>query len=188
MLEDTTREQEAIATRAIARADETFDLSLAQSVPGDMSGNTWALVANGTGQVVAAGKLIVGFVDMNRKPVGCPGANDLLILTAHDIRNRSLAIAETITKMDQPLVEVPMDLPPGSSDDPNNPLTRLRESVNNCMHLLESEPTSEIGASALTLVWAQDWLIHLDWVINRIEYIAAKAQSQPVPATPAPAT
>ncbi|MGV1036416.1 MAG: FUSC family protein [Candidatus Nanopelagicales bacterium] len=181
----------AAAYRAAALSDETFDLALAQQGPEKLHANTWAAIANSANQLRTSSELIVFLAEVDRSPVGCPTAADAMLACAHLVQARLNSAVDRLVSTDYDssgsLYAEP-GFGEGSDTDLTrigDPFVRLREVTAACMAEWAdrgtvggdaAEATGDradgeggLGAAAISLVWAEDWILHLGWVAHRAE-------------------
>ncbi|MGB2738754.1 MAG: FUSC family protein [Candidatus Nanopelagicales bacterium] len=199
----------AAAYRAAALADETFDLALAQQGPEKLHANTWAAIANSANQLRTSSELIVFLAEADRSPIGCPAAADAMLTCAHLVQARLNSAIDRLAATDHDSTRS-ATVEPTSNEDSGTELTtmgdpflRLREATAACMadwadrrnvggdssesvaSPAGSSGRDGLGAAAISLVWAEDWILHLSWVADRADEIIDKrmADTMLVPTT-----
>ncbi len=177
------------ASVSLQNANETFDLTMSQGGPRTVYAETWSCVANAAGQTMTASRLVAFIGRSGRAPVGCPGAADSLIACAHAVQAQLNAAVERLGTLAAPQAMSAADEARFSAPDVSamgDPFPRLRACVNGCLHRWQTvapTETEHLGGSALSLIWAQDWLLHLTWMAGRTAQVCATGVTNPELAT-----
>lgn len=169
------------ADAAVSTAYETFDLSVAQGRSMTTFGPTWSFVANAAGHIASSADLVVYLASLGRMPATCPEAGDLLLVCSHAVAaNANSAVEQLAERITDSQTQEFCNTQAFSSDrfDQHNvaglgdSFRRLEDRVDACLAYWETKPADladqDLDRQALTLVWGQEWLIHLMWVANRI--------------------
>lgn len=165
------------ATRDVGIAQETFDLALAQPGPAAVPMDAWAAVANSASRLMGSADVVVYMAQANLTPSLCPGVNDTMIAAAHHVRARFNAAIDRVDRLARAVElvdEVPSPDPAAATLD-DDPVSRLNRKVRDCLRGFSGVTEAGLGHEALTLVWAQEWLQHLDWLSRRLEKRLATA-------------
>lgn len=201
----------AAAYRASALSDETFDLALAQQGPEKLHPNTWAAVANAANQLRTSSELIVFLAEVDKSPVGCPAAADAMLACAHLVQAHLNSAVDRLVSTDYDSNGSLYTEPGfGESSDAalsriGDPYVRLRDATIACMAGWADRGTvgadaargsgldvgpdapervgEELGDAAISLVWAEDWILHLGWVSHRAERLVDEQLAGGTPAT-----
>lgn len=161
------------ASQALEVAHETFDLAICQSGPAPMYAQTWSAMGNAADQLVAGAQLIGMLAHFEDAPIDDPLVAALMTSSVHSIQT---SLNMTVDKLAY-LGATPDT--PGTQDDPptdsvekfmGNPFPLLREAVTSCLSSWNGRsPSSDrsLGEVATSLIWAQEWLIYLNWLAYR---------------------
>ena len=174
------------AGHALARANETFDLAIAQGGAASLYTQTWSAIANAAGQFVGSADLILFLGRNGQSPVGCPGAGDLLLSCARHVQGVMNSAVQGLDKLG--------GVTPAPEDSPRpeelvhglmgNPFPRLKEAIASCLQSWRGQtpvPDHSLGEAAISLIWAQDWLIYHHWVAHRIGELVTSEIPAPLP-------
>ncbi len=183
------------ADSAVSTAYETFDLSVAQGRSMTTYGPTWSFVANAAGHIASSADLILYLAQLGRVPAACPDAGDLLLACSHVVAaNANSAVEQLAERISDSQAQEFCNTQAFSPDrfDQHNvaglgdSFQRLEDRVDACLSYWETRPAEladqDLDRQALTLVWAEEWLIHLMWVSNRIREAFPKSEQPPSPA------
>ncbi len=186
---DTAVHQAALrANAAVSTAYETFDMTIAQGRTQESYGVTWSFVANAAGHITASADLVVHLSTIGRAPTACPDSGALLVACAHTVAASSNAAVDAMTqqfsnKETQDFCNAqaftPQRFGKHQVDGLGDAFGQLEERVDACLAYWQTKPKElagmQLGQQALALVWAEQWLIHLMWVSNRIQKAAELA-------------
>lgn len=171
------------ASSALNTSYEAFDLSLSQPGPKAINTQAWAILGSGATQVLAGANRVVALARAGYQPSGCPDAADTLIATAHHVRAQLDYTIDRLASLEEDLIEV-ADPSTDRSGAPtresalDDPVLRLRHRVRTCLESWQHVTDRDVGHDALALVWAQDWLVHLDWVAHGADTVFVTRNSE----------
>ncbi|MFT6563912.1 MAG: putative membrane protein YccC [Actinomycetes bacterium] len=178
---------------------ETFDLTLSQSRSDPAQVAAWSFIVNANGHILTGAELVTWISQSGRAPVGFPDYNQRLMTAAHAVKGRIDISVDTLDRtFDTNRAAATMSndslmtgLPGDSAVVPGDPLHSLDQCVNSCLRQLEGQKSSaefSTGANAISMIWAQDWLIHLNWVSDQVSLVTRRtaAQTSTGPTTPPP--
>lgn len=174
------------AYKAVHNADETYDLAIAQGGPATINSSAWSCVSSSASAVLASAQLVTFMARIGLVPVGCPSAGDIMISCAHHVQARlndavrNLNTQSSPDRDDETSQIVNADISPVAFErTADDPFPRLRASITGCMASWEGkapDPNVNVGASALLLVWAEDWLVQINWVAERTAAVGGAQQ------------
>ncbi|NQU37123.1 MAG: FUSC family protein [Actinobacteria bacterium] len=185
----TTAEFDAAHTRAATAgttAYETFDQTLSQARSNPAQIAAWAFMVNASGHIRASADLIAWIDRSGRSPRGCPAYNASLLAAAEFVRARIDTSTEMLGQAfdtDRASAVLADDALMHESTGqlaavPGDPFGALDESVKVCLAGFEGDQADrgiDPGANAISTVWAQDWLIHLNWVADQVALVTRRA-------------
>ena len=183
LLQGPLAQDRVVAARAAAMqsldvADETFDLAMSQSGAAPLYTQAWSATANAAGEIVACADLVRLLAVNGHQPAGCPAVGDLMISSAHYVQTQMNAAVSHATYLQTvaPTEYADADLPQTLVDTSpfGNPLPRLQQAVTDCLTSWNGQspiPDRSSGDLATSTIWAQDWLVYMSWLAQRIARI-----------------
>lgn len=183
--ENEVRRAAERANAAVSTAYETFDLTIAQGRTQESLGAAWSFVANAAGHITASADLVAYLAGVDRAPTACPDSGVLLLRCAHVVATSADSAMDVMagrinntdtqefcdTQAFNPERFTKLDVA-----DPDGSFALLGERIDACLAFWQTNPAElahlSLGQQALTLVWAEEWLIHLMWVSTRIKAAA----------------
>lgn len=174
------------AARAGTTAYETFDLTLSQARSSPAQIAAWSFMVNASGHIRTSADLIAWIGRSGRSPQGFPAYDARLQESAQFVKARidtSIAMLgrsfdterASATLADEALMSESTGQLPAI---PGDPFDALDECVRVCLEQSEGDqPDRGIspGSNAISLIWAQDWLIHLNWVADQVSLVTRRA-------------
>jgi uncharacterized membrane protein YccC len=184
------------ADAAVGNAYESFDLAIAQRGNSESLGPTWSFVANAAGHIAACADLVVFLSTVSTTPSTNSDAGKLLVACAKLVQSSADTATDRLcpTLTDKQTQDYcnQQAFTPEQFDQPEvsglgHAFAELESQVDTCLADWQDTATSpandSVGQQALSLVWAEEWLIHLMWVTSRIE-AATSAKPGSAPLTP----
>ncbi len=188
----------ARAAKAGTAVYETFDLTLSQSRSDPAQIAAWSFMVNATGHIMTSADLITWMSRSGRTPRGFDMYGERLMESVRFIRGRiEQSVTELGTAFDTGRASATMADDALMSDStgeftaiPGDPFDALNECVSQCLLALQNDPDPDhrAGTNAISIIWAQDWLIHLNWVADQVSLVTRRATAAAAPATTEPAT
>lgn len=173
------------ANAAVATAYETFDMTIAQGRTQESCGATWSFVANAAGHITASADLVVYLASIGRVPTACPDSGTLLLACSHQVATNANAAVDAMTEQFSSKDTQDFCSTQAFSTDRfeqhevdilGDSFSQLEDRVDACLAYWQTKPAAlahlALGQQALSLVWAEEWLIHLMWVSTRIRAAA----------------
>lgn len=171
----------AAAQVAVSTANETFDMTIAQGRTQKPVGATWSFVANASSHITASANLVLYLASIGRIPTACPDSGALLVHCAHQVAANANAAAQEVTG--RITTQHPQHVVSTQAFDPDRVDTRRMENldasfhdldarIDACLAYWQTKPDElrdiQFGEQALSIIWAEQWLLHLMWVSNKI--------------------
>jgi hypothetical protein len=196
LLQGPAAQDRVVAARAEALqsldvANETFDLATSQSGAAPLYTQAWSSTANAAGEIVACADLVRLLAVNGHAPGGCPEVADLMISSVHYVQTQMNAAVShanylrTVAPTEYADAEPPRTLVDASPI--GNPLPRLERAVTECLtswHGQSPIPNRSTGDLATSTVWAQDWLVYMCWLAQRIARITQPPKDPAVTTEP----
>jgi len=161
------------AERAVARANDTFDLAYAQSGPGLGDVRIWTLVSATATHLVYASQFVEALRRVAPLPARAEATKEQLVLAGIKVRSGVLAAVDAIGEdpeiRDSRSVERRIERPEPKS---NPAVDRLREALSADMAGLDKRG-ERLGSEAVSLVYAVGWATQMLWLTDRLSAIAA---------------
>jgi uncharacterized membrane protein YccC len=186
----TAAEFNAARTRAAKAGTtvyETFDLTLAQARSNPAQIAAWSFMVNASGHLMTSADLISwigrsghgprGFDDYDVRLLGAANHVKARIDTSVVALSRAFdADRASATLANDSLMSEPTGQLAAITGDPI--FDELDESVRSSLAQSEGQPPDDgisAGANVISIIWAQDWLIHLNWVADQVSLVTRRA-------------
>lgn len=170
-------QQEALAS--ISVADETFEVAMAQMIPGLGDIRTWAAISNTNQHLVRVGDVITKLPQTGELPKANDTLQDVLTLTDTLPSIMTEATTKLTEEADQSkAAELFVDADIDTDDDPA--VQQLESSLSR--HLEQLSPADDIPATVGLSVLC-DWVIQSHWVVTRLQKMANQSTADQTPAS-----
>jgi uncharacterized membrane protein YccC len=161
------------AERAVARANETFDLAYAQSGPGLGDVRIWTIVSATATHLVYASQFLEALRRVAPLPAQAEAAKEQLVLAGIKVRSEILAAVDAIGEDPEIQDSQSVDRRIERLEPTSNPAVgRLREVLSADMAALD-QTDERLGTEVVSLVYAVEWAVQLLWLADRLSAIAA---------------
>lgn len=170
------------ATAARIRAADAFDVAISEGGGAGVSATAWSSVANSVDHVFFAATMVRGLEDYGLAPIPDPDVAEGLCSASRRVTRQfadgidaslELALAGEGAERAEPALDAD---PRPPHDGGSHELADLREAVERAVDRCDGRSgelrfrvpprafSTSYGKAAVSMLWAQDWLLYFDWM------------------------
>lgn len=173
---DVAEARRSAASAALVRARVAFDLAQVAAGPRPLDERAWFILTSNAAQIVAGSRMLMDSRSTGLANLPCPAVADAFQSAAHQAHARFCAAADCLASLDRDRVRIVDGVGDTSQLAPGigvagDAIVRLRATTTDCVGSLPAPVSRDLGTSIETMLWAQEWLIHFDWLSRRTQRV-----------------